>query len=367
MRGIAVSIYRKGLYIVIDGYGIGYPEIPRANLAFKDYISKRQNGQDDEFVTALLSGDMLIMSDGSAKDNRGSAAWIITSANLYTNNIAIQGQVKVPIGTSIIDSYRAECFGIYGALLSLAALIQRSTMTIGDIVKTLVISFGCDNISALQRCFDVDSFPDISGKDSDFDILTAVRSLLPSLPVIQWRHVKGHQTGPNLDMWARLNHVVDVKAGDARESSLINEPPSDIHLEGEKWQVLINDKKVHKHLQTQIYEHLSSTTIFPYWVKKERFSVEGATKINWDALGTAMRQSTPRQRQWLTKRASRECGANYVLHKRNMKNTDKCPLCGEVETVLHIICCRDERAKQQWDMAVQDFSYVLNGFLGFLY
>jgi hypothetical protein len=117
--------------------------------------------------------------------------------------------------------------------------------------------------------------------------------------------------------------------------------------------------KVHKNLQTQLYDQLSRTTLLPFWIKKERFSSQGTQQINWDALGAAMRQITPQQRQWITKRASRECGANYVLYKRKHKDTDKCPLCGEVETVLHIICCRDARATQQWDMSVQDFKVWL--------
>jgi hypothetical protein len=49
-----------------------------------------------------------------------------------------------------------------------------------------------------------------------------------------------------------------------------------------------------------------------------------------------MKQSTNQHRQWITKRASRECGANQVLYKRKAKQTDQCPLCQQVETVTHI-------------------------------
>jgi hypothetical protein len=146
---------------------------------------------------------------------------------LFQHNIAIRGQVKVPAGLSPVDSYRAECFGIYGGLYSLTRLINRLDIS-NDQVKDVTISIGCDNVSALQRCLDTELFPHVSGKDSEFDIISSVRFILPGLPILKWRHVKGHQTGPDLDIWARLNNVVDIMAGEARESSSLPVPPSDV-------------------------------------------------------------------------------------------------------------------------------------------
>ena len=99
---------------------------------------------------------------------------------------------------------------------------------------------------------------------------------------------------------------------------------------------------------------MSEQIVIPYWQKKGRFSPEGVQDIHWDAIGVAMQQSTNPHRQWITKRASRECGANQVLHKRKVKQTDQCPLCQQVETVTHILQCQDTRARRQWEMSIQE-------------
>ena len=68
-----------------------------------------------------------------------------------------------------------------------------------------------------------------------------------------------------------------------------------------------------------------------------------------------MRQSSTSQRQWITKRAARDCGANAVLFKRKTKDTDLCPLCQQTESVMHVVLCKDERAQTQWDLWLHEF------------
>lgn len=66
------------------------------------------------------------------------------------------------------------------------------------------------------------------------------------------------------------------------------------------------------------------------------------------------------QRQWITKRASRECGANQVLYRRKAKGSENCKMCGATETVLHVLQCKDLRAHQQWDLVLREFREWLN-------
>ena len=339
---MAVSIYTKGENVIIDGEGISANADSPRGIDITDihqFIEQSQKGSDEDLVGALLDGTLLIMSDGSAKNN-GAAAWIITSELLYRRNIEIMGYVEVPLCRA--DSYRAECLGIYGGLWSLHQLIQRHNSQLNQ-RSEVTFQIGCDNISALHRCLNTQHFPTISGRDSDFDIIGAVRSLLPELPQFQWRHVKGHQQGPDLDIWAVLNNRVDEVAGASRERAA-NTPPPNVFLPGEKWQLFLEDRKVYKNIQSQIYDHLSRITILPYWTRKDRISQEAAEQVNWDAMGIAMQQSSPRQRQWITKRASRECGANSVLFRRKAKPSDTCPFCNQEETVLHVLRCQDDRA-----------------------
>jgi hypothetical protein len=355
VSGAAVTVYTSGINVHIDGYGDKEHNDHHEDDNCRNihhFIQTSQAGDDSAFLSALMNGDMMIMSDGSAKANLGAAAWIITSEKDFGNNIAITGSVKLPHGKA--DSYRAECYGIYGGLWSIQQLIHRVHIS-KEQMSHLHIQMGCDNISALNYCLDTNKIPILNGRESDFDIVGAVRSLLTDLPSITWRHVKGHQSGDDLDIWAQLNNRVDVIAGEARESTSLEIPPSTTLLPGEKWQIHLADQKIYKHLTPQIYDHMSRAKIFPYWVKKDRFSADGIHKVHWEALGATMRQASSKQRQWITKRASRECGANQVLHKRKAKLTDKCTLCDGIETVLHVLQCPDARAQQQWELAIQDF------------
>jgi hypothetical protein len=60
---------------------------------------------------------IIIVSDGSVKDNNAAAAWILTTELLYSEGTYIYGREKVP--GKFLDSHRAESFGIFGGLLLL--------------------------------------------------------------------------------------------------------------------------------------------------------------------------------------------------------------------------------------------------------
>jgi hypothetical protein len=142
-----------------------------------------------------------------------------------------------------------------------------------------------------------------------------------------------------------MNILVDQLAGDHRADPSEPIPHFNTLLPGEKWQVWANDTKFFKSLKHYLYEHMSFGSVTPYWIRKERFSEDGANEVNWGALGQAMCQASPAQRQWITKRAARDCGSNAVLFKRKSKDTDKCPRCRQPESVLHVLTCKDETAE----------------------
>jgi hypothetical protein len=354
------TVYATGDCYIIDGLGtrglsdrtsFGYTDFTTdTSTDIHDYIHTRQTGLAEEFLSELQSNRLIIMSDGSAKHSTGACAWILTSEQLYLEDKVIEGWMKVPQCTA--DSYRAECFGIYGGIWSLNTLIQQLEPSIAT--KELTVAVGCDNASAIKRSFDRSTYPNIHGTDSDFDILRSIRSITPKNVKVSWRHVKGHQTGETLDIWGQINTRADQLAGECQVNSSIQMPPSSIPLIGEEWQVLINNDKLYKRVKTQLYDHMSEQTVLPYWQKKGRFLPDSSGDINWEAIGTAMTQSTAPQRQWITKRASRECGANSVLYRRKVKMTDKCPLCHQIETASHVLQCQDERATKQWDSSLAD-------------
>ncbi len=260
--------------------------------------------------------------------------------------------MKVP-QSQYMDSHRAECFGLYGGVYSLTQLMSRNPPTMGmdGDHLTLQLQVGCDNISALRSCFDNNTYPYIGSKKADFDIIYATRTIMPGDTSFSWRHVKGHQTG-DLDIWGILNNLVDATAGEVRVAADPKRPPSNVRLPGEKWQIFTGDQKIYKNIRSTLYDTMSSHSVIPFWIKKGRVTQIGHSQVDWNSLGCAMSQVQPTQRRWITKRAARECGANAVLFKRKTKNTDADPLCGECETVLHVLKCQNSRALQQWNLSL---------------
>jgi hypothetical protein len=113
---IAVTVYIEGANVLIDGMGQRTPEHAGDKMVcFDHYIRTQQFGDDEFFLDAIRTNKLLLMSDGSAKDGQGAAAWLLTSEEFFTRGLLIKGSVKIP--GSHIDSYRAECFGIYGVSL----------------------------------------------------------------------------------------------------------------------------------------------------------------------------------------------------------------------------------------------------------
>ena len=76
--------------------------------------------------------------------------------------------------------------------------------------------------------------------------------------------------------------------------------------------------------------------------------------MDWDALERSMQESTIRQRHWISKRAARDCGCNYIRMKQRERIDDNCPSCGGCETVLHVITCPSPETSQLWETTIRD-------------
>jgi hypothetical protein len=140
---------------------------------------------------AIRRGRAIAVSDGSYKDDFGTAAYVLegeTAANRIVCALATPG---IPEDQS---SFRSELAGLYGIVMMVQAICHQFGITSGG------IEVGCDGLIALQRAFGEDFMvtPDI--KDSDYDLLSATRKILAESPVIwTWRHVEGHQDDDGIE------------------------------------------------------------------------------------------------------------------------------------------------------------------------
>jgi hypothetical protein len=64
----------------------------------------------------LHNEEILIVSDGSTKAGKSTAAWVISTAKAFENENYIVGIGYIPEDNT--DSHRAESFGILGGMIT---------------------------------------------------------------------------------------------------------------------------------------------------------------------------------------------------------------------------------------------------------
>ena len=97
--------------------------------------------EGEEIAAKIVSGDGKCMSDGSLKDDFGTAAYVplrISEQNRYI------GQTDVPGENDEQSSYRSKLCGILGNII-----VYNAISTLHGIEEPCEIEVGCDNKTAL--------------------------------------------------------------------------------------------------------------------------------------------------------------------------------------------------------------------------
>jgi ribonuclease HI len=229
-----VTTYQSGPTIKIDGKGQDIQlDIPHKTLWYTTCAIKIQ-GEIEDIQYSLTTHPIVMMSDGSYREVRSGAAWIITTEYLYDKGCYIYGLGA--IRDKECDSHRAECYGILGGLKTWMNLQKQLVLQ-----QNLHVLVCCDNASAISFTGDGLRYREITSKVPDFDILQSIRKLTPQ-GNFSYKHVKGHQDkdGNTLDFLAILNIHVDKLARKASEEDLPQ--LEDIIIDGEDWDAYIGGK-----------------------------------------------------------------------------------------------------------------------------
>ncbi len=155
---------------------------------------------------ALQDGTAIAVSDGSYKDNYGTAAWTLQGSD---EEGAIEGVNIAPGHPKDQSSYRSEIAGLYGIIAAIKCVCTYHQVTQGS------IEVGCDGEQALYNVFDPDRY--VTVKNPDYDLIISCRRLLATVPINwKYRHIDGHQDNhmayDDLDRWAQLNVDMDINA-----------------------------------------------------------------------------------------------------------------------------------------------------------
>jgi hypothetical protein len=163
-------------------------------------------GLSQQLAISIIKGAAMAVSDGSLKDDMGTAAFHIEDSE-EGDRVSMEGVLQVPGTPRESSSHRSKLGGLYGIVTVVEAVIQFHNITEG------AVEVGCDGESALQA-FDLEYYFD--PQQADFDILTSIQAQIRDSP-ISWkpRHILGHQDRHNphdIDHWAVLNIKMDSMA-----------------------------------------------------------------------------------------------------------------------------------------------------------
>jgi hypothetical protein len=136
-------------------------------------------------ATAIKNGSAIAVSDGSYKDGRGTAAFILEISGHYDRTSRIVGVNSIPGEQCDQSSYRSEIGGVSGIVETVGILCQLHSITTG------AIEVGLDGDQAMKNIFGV--WP-LHPKQADYDMLKDLRKKISQSP-LKWtrRWVEGHQ------------------------------------------------------------------------------------------------------------------------------------------------------------------------------
>lgn len=341
--------------IYLQGYAATVPEVhqsPTKSLhqVLADLPSSAQwavqqvrcSDNGAKIVEAIRNGTCIAVSDGSFKDEYGTAAWVLEGR---TSEGRIEGVGIIPGEPKIQGAYRSELGGLYGIATIIHILCQVHSIEQG------AVEIGCDGLAALRNGVAGDG--QIKPQAPQFDLIAALQGQMHKSP-ITWkpRHVKGHQDNnvdAELDRWAKLNIEMDEKAKLhwATTCDVARNPEQ--HLLEEPWSAWIGDKKVSKDLRSTIIDHIHGTAIKAYWAHRERFGETKADAIDWTATADVMNALPRPRRIWVAKHVSGFCGTGKMMQRWKKRPSAACPRCGtECEDATHVWRCPEKEATAVW-------------------
>ena len=131
------------------------------------YLQMTDNGH--HIAKAILLGKAITVSDGSYKDDYGTAAFVLEGE---THVGRITGQLCVPGAPEDHSSHRSELAGMIGALIVILAICQLHDINEGQ------VTIGCDGQAALKALYDL-FHPKANSKD--FDLRVEGRAVIEEL------------------------------------------------------------------------------------------------------------------------------------------------------------------------------------------
>ena len=352
------TVQPHGLLVRMTGYTSEVPTTNPMIHCFQDYVDSQPHtriwcvqqltidGDGSALAQAIKNNEAVMVSDGSFKDARGTAAIVLQGPNADGEARAVN---RVPGEPEDHDSYRSEVSGLLGIATLIELLCEFFDIQQGS------VEVACDGLSALNEVFDLRRR--VSTKTPHFDLVVATRRIIQRSNQLTWfyRHVSSHQDDlrelEDLNRWETLNVEVDDAAKiHLRED--YDKPNPRIIIQDTPWMVSIDNRKLVRNIKDQLYTHVHLPALKAYWIKKDRFTDDNFDTVDWQATAKAMHSFPITKRHHVVKHTSGWCSVGKMAKRWNLRPTDHCPRCGEQETTRHVWRCRSPEAVQVWQKSV---------------
>jgi hypothetical protein len=146
-----------------------------------EQISLPDNGAG--LATSIRSGTAIAVSDGSFKDSRGTAAFVIEDRHMPTAASRAIGVNTVPGSWEDHSAYRSELSGVSGIIATVDCICVAHGISSG------LIEVGLDGDQAMKGCSGLWL---LRADQADFDLLQDIRAKIARSPYWSWRWIEGH-------------------------------------------------------------------------------------------------------------------------------------------------------------------------------
>ena len=301
-------------------------------------------------------------TDGSLitiqQKKKGAHSFVIGCQAHNDNNIT--GSAITPASTNMC-SLTTELYGLLAFTLMISCIAKHYEMVEEGKSKITVY---CDNEQAVDMA--ETSEPPINISETlvpEYDLKILLQEILQICPIhITYEWIKGHQDeeketrrkifGP-FPQKVQLNILADSLANTRVKTDTNKEiirPVYSTTIMGlyNKDGVLIGD--IRQHLTNAIY----GENLLNYLCKKHKWTKESSWTIQWEALEAAVSSYGPTYR---TKICQLMHDWQYIGERKHLMydKDNKCPTqCGEIESKMHYVWCRDKEVmlKRQKAMGI---------------
>ena len=358
------SVLLTGIGLSSDPEPTSSPSILRAWQAAADLCSDyygwvpeeiEVHGDEAKLVAALLEGRLRVISDGSFKNELGTAAVQLLVKNGGPDRIIIRCQTPgLPQDQS---PYRSELIGLLAGIMAVGWLLQQWAP---DLTTWPKVRIACDGLSAIEMAFE--DRP-LSPTDAQFDLVSSIREAILRSSV-SWfpQHVYGHLDKYNLfdelSWWEKRNLEVDGMAVEYRKeleaTHHLIAPNSRFFTELAA--LYVADAKQSRLDPQFIQECVTLPSLRARWRDKGVITSEAESVIAWDILGRAMRSLPAGLQRWSTKHCVGMCETSKFKVLWGLETSAAGPRCGNFEDHLHVLRCRAASTTAEWDRRTAAFS-----------